>query len=68
MPRGAARCVKAMPGNPAGHPDQAALLSAVVARPCFKADELPPVPDYARRPPARSKGRGPFAGAEDEGE
>jgi predicted helicase len=36
---------------------QAKLLSAVVKGPCFKADELPPVPEEARRPPARAKGR-----------
>jgi hypothetical protein len=29
------------------------LLAAVVKGPCFKADELPPVPDWARKPPKR---------------
>jgi hypothetical protein len=37
----------------AGYPAQAALLSAVVKRRCFKADELPPVPESARKPPKR---------------
>jgi hypothetical protein len=36
------------------YPKQAELLEAVVAGPCFQADELPPVPDAARKPPSRS--------------
>jgi hypothetical protein len=32
------------------YPTQARLLSAVVRGPCFRADELPPVPDHARKP------------------
>ncbi len=32
------------------YPTQAKLLSAVVKQPCFHADELPPVPDHARKP------------------
>jgi len=37
----------------ATYPEQAKLLDAVVAGPCFKTDELPPVPDYMRKPPAK---------------
>ena len=33
------------------YPSQAKLLSAVVRGPCFRAEELPQVPDYARKPP-----------------
>jgi hypothetical protein len=40
----------------AGYPVQARLLSAVVKGPCFRADELPVVPDQARRPPAHQEG------------
>ncbi len=47
-------------------PAQAKLLSAVVKGPCFKADELPPVPDAARKPPARPSANGLFDPAEDE--
>jgi len=39
----------------AEYPAQAKLLSAVVKGPCFKADELPDVPDWARKPPARKR-------------
>jgi hypothetical protein len=35
----------------AEYPAQEKLLTAVVKRPCFKASELPPVPDSARMPP-----------------
>jgi hypothetical protein len=35
----------------AEYPGQAKLLSAVVKGPCFRADELPTVPDYARKSP-----------------
>jgi hypothetical protein len=38
----------------AEYPAQAELLSDVVRAPCFKPDELPPVPDAARRPPPRA--------------
>jgi len=34
-----------------GYPEQANLLDAVIAGPCFRAAELPAVPDDARRPP-----------------
>jgi len=44
----------------AGYPAQAELLSAVLAGPCFQADELPPVPDSATKPPPRPGGRGLF--------
>jgi hypothetical protein len=37
-----------------GYPEQAKLLEAVTAGPCFGADELPPVGEAARRPPAVS--------------
>ncbi len=36
----------------ASYPEQAELLEAVVSGPCFGADELPPVPDDMRKPPA----------------
>lgn len=35
----------------AGYPEQARLLEAVAAGPCFLADELPPVPEVMRKPP-----------------
>ena len=38
----------------AEYPAQAKLLSAVVKGKCFKASELPAVPDAARKPPART--------------
>jgi len=50
----------------AEYPAQAKLLAAVVKGPCFKADDLPPVPDAARKPPARPSAKGLFAVAEDE--
>jgi len=50
----------------AEYPAQAKLLSAVVKGPCFKADELPAVPDAARKPPARKKQAGLFDAEEDE--
>ncbi len=34
-----------------GYPEQAKLLEAVVAGPCFRADELPAVPKEMRKPP-----------------
>jgi len=36
----------------AGYPERAELLEAVVAGPCFQADELPPVPEEMRKPPS----------------
>ena len=33
-----------------GYPEQARLLEIIIAGPCFRAKELPPVPDEARRP------------------
>jgi hypothetical protein len=36
----------------AGYAEQTKLLDAVVAGKCFNADEIPPVPDEARKPPA----------------
>lgn len=42
----------------AGYPEQAKLLKAVVAGRCFNADELPPVPDEARKPPAHHRDDG----------
>jgi len=50
----------------AEYPAQAKLLSAVVKGRCFRADELPAVPDAARKPPARSPTHGLFDSAEDE--
>ncbi|MCX5643791.1 MAG: N-6 DNA methylase [Phycisphaerae bacterium] len=44
---------------------QAKLLSAVVKGPCFRADELPCVPDSTRKPPSRQAGKGLFDEAED---
>ncbi|MEK7755132.1 MAG: type ISP restriction/modification enzyme [Acidobacteriota bacterium] len=35
-----------------GYPEQANLLNAVIAGPCFPTAELPAVPDDARKPPA----------------
>ncbi len=35
----------------AGYAEQAKLLEAVVKGPYYRADELPPVPDDARKPP-----------------
>jgi hypothetical protein len=52
----------------AEYPAQARLLSAVVKGPCFAADELPPVPDAARKPPKRPKQAGLFDAGEDEDE
>jgi hypothetical protein len=52
----------------AEYPAQAKLLSAVVKGPCFAADELPPVPDAARKPPARPKQAGLFDAAEEDEE
>jgi hypothetical protein len=52
----------------AEYPAQARLLSALVKGPCFKADELPPVPDAARKPPTRSAAPGLFGEAEQEDE
>ena len=52
----------------AEYPAQAKLLSAVVKGPCFKADELPPVPDAARKPPARPSAKGLFDATQEEGE
>ena len=39
----------------AEYPAQAKLLEAVVKGTCFKADELPPVPDAARKPPKKTE-------------
>jgi hypothetical protein len=50
----------------AQYPAGAKLLSAVVKGKCFKADELPPVPDAARKPPARPTPNGLFDVAEDD--
>lgn len=35
----------------ASYPEQARLLDAVINGPCFRADELPPVPAAMRKPP-----------------
>ena len=34
----------------AGYPEQAKLLEAIAAGPCFQADELPAVPNEMRQP------------------
>jgi hypothetical protein len=52
----------------AEYPAQAELLSAVVKGPYFKADELPAVPDAARKAPARARANGLFDAPEDEEE
>ena len=52
----------------AEYPAQAKLLSAVVKGPCFAADELPAVPDAARKPPARPSAKGLFDEDEPEDE
>ena len=41
----------------AGYPEQERLLDAVVRGPCFRADELPPVPAGMRKPPGAPAGR-----------
>ncbi|MFQ5915848.1 MAG: hypothetical protein ACE5JS_21960, partial [Nitrospinota bacterium] len=41
----------------AGYPEQARLLEAVAAGPCFEIHELPPVPDEMRKPPAARPAR-----------
>jgi hypothetical protein len=35
-----------------GYPEQAKLFEAVIAGPCFKASDLPPVPTEGRKPPS----------------
>ena len=52
----------------AEYPTQAKLLSAVVKGPCFRADELPTVPDWARKPPSRCAGEDLFGEQKDESE
>ena len=42
----------------AGYPEQAKLLEAVVSGPCFRADELPPVPEEMRKPPPAPRAGG----------
>ncbi len=43
----------ALEATAALQPEQARLLAAVAAGPCFGAGDLPPVPAWAREPPAR---------------
>ncbi|MCX6584528.1 MAG: N-6 DNA methylase [Candidatus Aminicenantes bacterium] len=38
----------------AGYPEQGKLLEAIAEGPCFNAEELPPVPEAMRKPPAVS--------------
>jgi hypothetical protein len=52
----------------AEYPTQAKLLSTIVKGACFRADELPAVPDSARKPPSRRAENGLFDEAEDGGE
>jgi hypothetical protein len=51
----------------AGYPAQAKLLEAVVEGACFQADELPPVPDEARKPPKRRQPGLPDTGPREPG-
>lgn len=37
------------------YPEQAKLLKAILAGPCFGVDDLPPVPEEARKPPVASR-------------
>lgn len=37
------------------YPEQAKLLKAILASPCFGVDDLPPVPEEARKPPVASR-------------
>ena len=39
----------------AEYPRQAELLEAVIAGPCFRADEFAEVPDELRKPPKRDR-------------
>ena len=39
----------------AGYPEQAALLDAVIEGECFRADELPQVPEWTRKPSKEEK-------------
>jgi hypothetical protein len=47
---------------------QAALLSAVARGPCFRADELPTVPDALRKPPGRPSSKGLLSFPKDDDE
>lgn len=38
-----------------GYPEQTKLLKAILAGPCFGVDDLPPVPEEARRPPVAGR-------------
>jgi hypothetical protein len=50
-----------------GYPEQAKLLDAVIEGECFKADELPEVPDHMRKAPkARIPGSDLFDGLDEE--
>ncbi|MFO8008316.1 MAG: hypothetical protein R6V05_11350 [Candidatus Brocadiia bacterium] len=40
-----------------GYPEQAELLEAVLGGECFSEDELPEVPEWARKPPSRRQRR-----------
>lgn len=37
------------------YPEQAKLLKAILAGPCFEVDDLPPIPEEARKPPVASR-------------
>jgi len=52
----------------AEYPAEAKLLAAVIKGPCFKADELPAVPEAARKPPVRPLANGLFDAPEDDRE
>lgn len=41
-----------------GYSEQQAILEAVIEGPCINAEELPPVPEHRRKPPAEPKSNG----------
>jgi hypothetical protein len=42
----------------AGYPEQQRILEEVLASPLIPASELPPVPNYMRKPPSAKTGVG----------
>jgi hypothetical protein len=62
---GVMRWVGVLEATLAEYPAQAKLLSAIVDGPCFAADDLPEVPEAARKPPSRSKADTLFEQGED---
>ncbi|HHE31916.1 MAG TPA: hypothetical protein ENL07_04635 [Chlorobaculum parvum] len=49
-----ARCTKAVPSNADGYPAQAALLESILESDRFRAEELPAVPEFMRKPQKQS--------------